>query len=122
MKTISVEKECTNYETYRAQRVKSLFNAEYGHKFSISVDTDIDEFDWKICCNARMARSRNRNSIPECGLSVAFGWKRTMRKKTSCDFPHISSPACGGSSSLSALGSEKCSSLSESRNEIQPCS
>ena len=48
MKTISVEKEGTNYETYRAQRVKSLFNAEYGHKFSISVDTDIDEFDWKI--------------------------------------------------------------------------
>ena len=48
MKTISVDKECANYTTYRAERVKSLFNAEYGHKFSISVDTDIDEFDWKI--------------------------------------------------------------------------
>ena len=48
MKTISVDKECANFTTYRAERVKSLFNAEYGHKFSISVDTDIDEFDWKI--------------------------------------------------------------------------
>ena len=48
MKTICVDKECANYTTYRAERVKSLFNAEYGHTFSISVDTDIDEFDWKI--------------------------------------------------------------------------
>ena len=48
MKTISVDKKCTNYTTYRAERVKSLFNAEYGHKFNISVDTDIDEFDWQI--------------------------------------------------------------------------
>jgi hypothetical protein len=48
MKTISVTKECKNYDTYRTARVKSLFNAEYGHKFSISVDTDIDEFDWQI--------------------------------------------------------------------------
>lgn len=48
MKTIGVEKECANYTAYRAERVKSLFNAKYGHKFCISVDTDIDEFDWKI--------------------------------------------------------------------------
>ncbi|MCK9169329.1 MAG: GNAT family N-acetyltransferase [Treponema sp.] len=48
MKTISVTKECKNYDTYRAARVKSLFNAEYGNKFNISVDTDIDEFDWQI--------------------------------------------------------------------------
>lgn len=48
MKTISVAKECKNYNSYRAARVKSLFNAEYGHKFSISVDTNIDELDWQI--------------------------------------------------------------------------
>lgn len=48
MKTISVEKECKNFTTYRAERVKGLFNAEYGHKFSISVDMDIDDFDWQI--------------------------------------------------------------------------
>ncbi len=48
MKTISVHKRCANYETYRAARVKSLFNAERGDRLDIELETDIDGFDWQI--------------------------------------------------------------------------
>lgn len=48
MRTLNVHRECHNFNTYRAARVKSLFNAEYGHKFSLNIDTDIDEFEWSI--------------------------------------------------------------------------
>lgn len=48
MKTIQVHNECEDFNTYRAARVKSLFNAEYGYKFDMEVRTDIDEFDWSI--------------------------------------------------------------------------
>ncbi len=45
---IEIHHQCTNYETYRAARVKSLFNAEYGHRFDLTIDTDIDSFHWSI--------------------------------------------------------------------------
>jgi ABC-type ATPase with predicted acetyltransferase domain len=45
---IQVRNNCADYNSYRAARVKSLFNCESGANFSIDADLDIDDKDWKI--------------------------------------------------------------------------
>ncbi len=45
---IEVHKSCANYRSYRAARVKSLFNAESGANFDLSVELPIDDPDWKL--------------------------------------------------------------------------
>ena len=46
--TINVHLECEDFDSYRAARIKSLFNAERGNRFDFSVDTDIDTGFWTI--------------------------------------------------------------------------
>lgn len=43
-----VDNTCTDYDSYRAARVKSLFNAESGAQFTLSADLPIDAPDWKL--------------------------------------------------------------------------
>jgi ABC-type dipeptide/oligopeptide/nickel transport system ATPase subunit len=45
---ITVNNCTTNFDSYRAERVKSLFNADDGSKFVKEFDIDIDELDWGI--------------------------------------------------------------------------
>lgn len=45
---IEVHKSCANYRSYRAARVKSLFNAESGANFDLIVEIPIDDTDWKL--------------------------------------------------------------------------
>ena len=45
---IVVENSTRNFESYRAQRVKSLFNAEDGSSFKTEANIDIDDLDWGI--------------------------------------------------------------------------
>lgn len=45
---IDVRNKCDDFNGYRAARVKSLFNAESGANFDLSVDLPIDDDDWKI--------------------------------------------------------------------------
>jgi ABC-type ATPase involved in cell division len=45
---ISVRNECADYDTYRASRVKSLFNVESGANFSLDASLDIDDDDWGL--------------------------------------------------------------------------
>jgi len=45
---IEVHNSCADYNSYRAARVKSLFNAESGCNFDLSADLPIDDADWKI--------------------------------------------------------------------------
>lgn len=45
---IKIENKTTDFESYRAQRVKSLFNADDGSNFSREFDIDIDTLDWGI--------------------------------------------------------------------------
>lgn len=45
---ITVNNSTQNFESYRAQRVKSLFNAEDGSSFIKEFDIDIDDMDWGI--------------------------------------------------------------------------
>lgn len=45
---IQVRNQCNDFNSYRAARVKSLFNAESGCNFSLDADLKIDDPDWKI--------------------------------------------------------------------------
>jgi len=45
---IEVHNSCSDFDSYRAARVKSLFNAESGANFDLSADLDIDDGDWKV--------------------------------------------------------------------------
>jgi len=45
---IEVHNKCSDFNSYRAARVKSLFNAESGCNFDLIADLPIDDKDWKI--------------------------------------------------------------------------
>lgn len=45
---IKIDNRSKDHESYRSQRVKSLFNAENGSQFSLDVNIDIDNMDWGI--------------------------------------------------------------------------
>jgi len=45
---IEVHHTCAEFDSYRAARVKSLFNAESGAHFDLEADLPIDEIDWKL--------------------------------------------------------------------------
>ena len=45
---VSVRNRCADFTSYRAARVKSLFNAESGCNFAVDAELDIDDADWRI--------------------------------------------------------------------------
>ena len=45
---IQVRNNCSDFNSYRAARVKSLFNCESGANFSIDADLPLEDQDWKI--------------------------------------------------------------------------
>ena len=45
---IEVKNRCSDFDSYRAARVKSLFNAESGCNFDLTADLPIDDSDWKL--------------------------------------------------------------------------
>lgn len=45
---IDIHNKCSDFNSYRAARVKSLFNAENGCDFKINVELDIDDDSWQI--------------------------------------------------------------------------
>jgi ABC-type ATPase with predicted acetyltransferase domain len=45
---IEVRNQCADYSSYRAARVKSLFNVDSGANFSLDANMDIDDGDWQI--------------------------------------------------------------------------
>ncbi|MCL1861732.1 MAG: ABC transporter ATP-binding protein [Proteobacteria bacterium] len=45
---IEIRHSCKDFDSYRAARVKSLFNAESGANFTLDVELPIDEGDWQI--------------------------------------------------------------------------
>ena len=45
---IKVRNKTKDFESYRAKRVKSLFNAENGSEFNLDADLDIDDDEWQI--------------------------------------------------------------------------
>jgi energy-coupling factor transporter ATP-binding protein EcfA2 len=45
---VEVKHHCKDFNSYRAARVKSLFNAENGYNWERIVDLPIEDFEWKI--------------------------------------------------------------------------
>lgn len=45
---IEVRNVCTDFDSYRAARVKSLFNAESGANFNLTADLPVDDKDWRV--------------------------------------------------------------------------
>lgn len=45
---ISVRNRCSDFDSYRSARVKSLFNAESGCNFDLDAELPIDDSGWKI--------------------------------------------------------------------------
>lgn len=45
---ITVDNNCADFNSYRAARVKSLFNAESGANFSLTTDLPIDDPAWSV--------------------------------------------------------------------------
>lgn len=45
---VLVDHKCKDASSYRAERVKSLFNCEDGHRFSAEFDLPVEGLDWKI--------------------------------------------------------------------------
>lgn len=45
---ISVRNRCSDFDSYRSARVKSLFNAESGCNFDLDAELPIDDTGWKI--------------------------------------------------------------------------
>lgn len=45
---ISVHNRCSDFDSYRAARVKSLFNAESGCNFDLEADLPIEDDEWKL--------------------------------------------------------------------------
>lgn len=45
---VAVQHRCDDFSSYRAARVKSLFNVESGANFQIEADLDLDSAPWQI--------------------------------------------------------------------------
>ena len=45
---IAVHHRCGDFDSYRAARVKSLFNVEGGSDFTLEVELDLDSAPWQI--------------------------------------------------------------------------
>lgn len=48
MKNFTIYHRCDDFTTYRAERVKSLFNVDSGANVDITAQLPVDEQDWKI--------------------------------------------------------------------------
>lgn len=45
---LSIRHKCSDFDSYRAARVKSLFNAESGCNFDLDAELPIDDTEWKL--------------------------------------------------------------------------
>lgn len=45
---VEIRHRCSDFDTYRSARVKSLFNVESGADFALDADLPIDDGDWSI--------------------------------------------------------------------------
>lgn len=45
---VEINHECANFDSFRANKVKSLFNPEHGHTWNHVAELPIEADDWKI--------------------------------------------------------------------------
>ena len=79
MRKIEVHNRCSDFESYRAARVKSLFNAESGCNFDLTAELPSDETTWRIGVivgpSGSGKSSIGRQFWPGVGIAdLAAGW------------------------------------------------
>jgi GNAT superfamily N-acetyltransferase len=98
---ITIRHSCTNFDTYRSARVKSLFNVESGADFSLDADLPIDDGNWSIGVVVGPSGSGKSSIGEKFGSTYAPSWP--------LDLPVIDAIAPGGdfnavTGALSAVG------------------
>ena len=76
---ISINHTCENFNSYRAARVKSLFNAEAGYQWNHEAELPIDDIPWSIGLivgpSGSGKSSIGREIFPETGIHDLYqGW------------------------------------------------
>lgn len=75
---LAVRNSCAEFNSYRAARVKSLFNADSGAKFSLDAELDIDDGNWKLGVivgpSGSGKSSLGRMVLGEGAMYQADGW------------------------------------------------
>ena len=88
---ISIRNKCSDFDSYRAARVKSLFNAENGCNFNLDITIPIDDHAWALGVIAGPSGS-GKTSI---GRQL-FGPQCIYRPKWPSDRPIIDAIAPAG--------------------------
>jgi ABC-type transport system involved in cytochrome c biogenesis ATPase subunit/GNAT superfamily N-acetyltransferase len=75
---LEIRNRCSDFASYRAARVKSLFNAESGCNFSLDADLPIDDGAWKVGLVVGPSGSGKTSlgkKILSCGITDTLaGW------------------------------------------------
>jgi len=75
---VEVHNRCSDYTSYRAARVKSLFNADSGCNFDLVADLPIDDGDWRVGLvvgpSGSGKTSLGRQLFGEAAFYQADGW------------------------------------------------
>ena len=79
MITVEVHNRCSDFSSYRAARVKSMFNAESGCNFDLTAELPADDDSWRIGVivgpSGSGKSSIGRNFWPGCApVNLAAGW------------------------------------------------
>jgi len=101
---IDIANTCENFDSYRAARVKSLFNVDDGSRFELSVDLPVENVDWRV----GLVVGPSGSGKTTLGQHV-FGGDKTARIDWPTDLPIIDAIDAGGSfdaatAALSAVG------------------
>lgn len=73
---IEIRHSCKSFQSYRAARVKSLFNCEDGHNFSLDADIPLDG-EWKLGVIVGASGSGKTSlgkHVLNCGVHTGFDW------------------------------------------------
>ena len=108
---IEVDNNCSDFNSYRAARVKSLFNAETGSNFHLSAELPIDDGDWQIGVVVGPSGS-GKTSI---GKMIIFGTDKIYSPAWVSDKPIVEEIAPEGSfdevtNALAGVGLGDCPS------------
>jgi len=98
---IAIRHRCEDFESYRAARVKSLFNVDSGANFTLDADLPIDDAGWKIGVVVGPSGSGKSSIGAALGKPYAPRWPRGV--------PIVDAIAPGGdfnavTAALSAVG------------------
>ncbi|MGB3749459.1 MAG: GNAT family N-acetyltransferase [Rhodanobacter sp.] len=101
---VAIRHQCDDFDSYRAARVKSLFNCESGANFSLDADLPIDDAGWQIGVVVGPSGS-GKTSIGR----ALWGPRALWRPRWPRDAPVIDAVGAGGdfdacTAALSAVG------------------